>query len=475
MTNLLFPIVIFTIILSLILIPVIGDDTKTFNFAAQSAGAVIVDKSPSTAKGFHNLLNNDKDKYGICPSREDKWIVIGLSEDILIKSVIIGTYEKYSSVIKDFQLQASTIYPTTNWVELGSYIAEPKLGEQVFNMSGSAEVHTRYLKIKILSHHFDEELFTISQIKVHGLSFIASLQQVELSNQDMIDKLNHLEHEELVNDLSTNNDSVDTGAESGNTESMNLTNALSMSIDSVVLSTEQKHDTVTVNVKEIEPVPEDSWNLVNQAVDGMIRNIIVIEESGKIEYTENDTSLHNFNVQNNNSFANSGSEISNRTTRTDSLENFDSFNDDSTAVPTSSSNNLLNQSESIGEESDSSNSTIQKIELPPLIIESVNISAAETNSTVKDLSRFDDGIIGVNNWISKSANSSSVAANCLDSLKFSDFKSRMLEKINVTTDEHLSHQSSLFKENVFRNLVHRINTLEMNEVIIEKYTVQVIY
>ena len=74
---------------SLVLVPdQTADDAKTngnnvfrmFNFASQAAGAIILDQSPSTAKGFNNLLNNDKDKYGISPCSENKWVVIGLSE-----------------------------------------------------------------------------------------------------------------------------------------------------------------------------------------------------------------------------------------------------------------------------------------------------------------------------------------------------------------------------------------------------------
>lgn len=51
------------------------------NFAAQSAGAVVLESSPGS-KGYHNLLNDDKDKYGISPCSEKKWVVIGLSEDV---------------------------------------------------------------------------------------------------------------------------------------------------------------------------------------------------------------------------------------------------------------------------------------------------------------------------------------------------------------------------------------------------------
>ena len=92
---------------------------KMINFASSSAGAIILDKSPSTAKGFSSLLDDDMDRYGISPCKEDKWVVIGLSEDILVSSIAIANYEKYSSLLKDFEVLASTSYPTEEWIRLG--------------------------------------------------------------------------------------------------------------------------------------------------------------------------------------------------------------------------------------------------------------------------------------------------------------------------------------------------------------------
>ena len=95
---------------------------KMINFASSSAGAIILDKSPSTAKGFSSLLDDDMDRYGISPCKEDKWVVIGLSEDILVSSIAIANYEKYSSLLKDFEVLAITSYPTEEWIRLGEYI-----------------------------------------------------------------------------------------------------------------------------------------------------------------------------------------------------------------------------------------------------------------------------------------------------------------------------------------------------------------
>ncbi|RYH13940.1 hypothetical protein EON65_34475 [archaeon] len=149
-----------------------------FNFASATAGAVVLDSSPSSAKGYYNLLNSDKDKYSISPCSEKRWVVIGLSEDIQITSVVLANYERYSSLVKDFQLLASGSYPTSEWIDLGTYTAEPKLGEQTFNITQLSTGYTRYLRVRFQTHYLDEALCTLSQIKVHGLTIIASLKQV---------------------------------------------------------------------------------------------------------------------------------------------------------------------------------------------------------------------------------------------------------------------------------------------------------
>lgn len=53
------------------------------NFASDTAGAVVLG-SPEESKSYHNLLNYDKDKYGICPCSAKKWVTIGLSEDVSV-------------------------------------------------------------------------------------------------------------------------------------------------------------------------------------------------------------------------------------------------------------------------------------------------------------------------------------------------------------------------------------------------------
>ena len=59
------------------------------NFAAESAGAIVL-ASSDECKGFSNLLNDDKDKYAMCPcSAKKKWVTIGLSEDVSVTIYLV--------------------------------------------------------------------------------------------------------------------------------------------------------------------------------------------------------------------------------------------------------------------------------------------------------------------------------------------------------------------------------------------------
>jgi Sad1 / UNC-like C-terminal len=135
------------------------------DYASKSAGGLVIDKSPNF-HGTSNLLTSDRDRYAIVECREPaKWVVIGLSEDILVKRVGIAMLERYSSHVKDFSLLVSTT-GTEAWRELGNFTAARAPGEQVFDMA--VPMWARYVKFQILSHYGQEHYCTVSQIKVHG-------------------------------------------------------------------------------------------------------------------------------------------------------------------------------------------------------------------------------------------------------------------------------------------------------------------
>jgi hypothetical protein len=154
------------------------------DYASKAAGALILESSPGL-EGASNLLTKDKDKYAIAACHIDTdgednsnnnnetssnngyMVVIGLSEDILVKRIVLANYERYSSPFDEFTILASTAAASASpWLHLGTYRAKPTQGKQSFDLEQPA--WARYLKIVFKSHHADEHYCTLSQIMVHG-------------------------------------------------------------------------------------------------------------------------------------------------------------------------------------------------------------------------------------------------------------------------------------------------------------------
>ena len=81
------------------------------NYASRDSGAVMLESSPAS-KGMANLLVDSKDKYAISPCEDKQWAVLGLSEDLLVRTIRISSHEKYSSLVKDFQVCANILTAT---------------------------------------------------------------------------------------------------------------------------------------------------------------------------------------------------------------------------------------------------------------------------------------------------------------------------------------------------------------------------
>jgi hypothetical protein len=138
------------------------------DYASKSAGALILEKS-TDFQGTSNLLNSDKDQYAIIPCEHaSKFVVVGLSEDILVKQVVLANYERYSSQIKEFNILGSQTIG--HWVDLGTYQAALAAGKQTFDLKEPS--WARYLKFRFLSHFGDEHYCTVSQISVHGSTMV---------------------------------------------------------------------------------------------------------------------------------------------------------------------------------------------------------------------------------------------------------------------------------------------------------------
>ena len=224
--------------------PAAEDDLTTrvaVDYASKSAGALILEKS-STFKGTSNILNGDLDRYAIAPCEDKRFVVIGLSEDILVKKVIIANYERFTSWVKDIQIMGSQTMGS--WVDLGTYTAQAGNGEQTFDLVKPA--WARYLKIKFLTHHGSEYYCTVSQIQVHGSTMLQGFhEQWEENDEEEVGKaLEEVEGDSVETVISADTNSTqDEAIDAGSIDEGNHTQHDANSESSTHQGTNEKNST----------------------------------------------------------------------------------------------------------------------------------------------------------------------------------------------------------------------------------------
>ncbi|KAF5741948.1 hypothetical protein HS088_TW10G00956 [Tripterygium wilfordii] len=155
---------------------------KEYNYASSSKGAKVLAFNKEV-KGASNILGKDKDKYLRNPcSAEDKFVVIELSEEILVDTVVIANFEHHSSNLKEFELLGSFVYPTEVWVKLGNFTAANGKHAQRFPLPEPKWV--RYLKLNLLSHYGTEFYCTMSLVEVYGVDAVERMLEDLISDQD---------------------------------------------------------------------------------------------------------------------------------------------------------------------------------------------------------------------------------------------------------------------------------------------------
>ena len=184
------------------------------DYASKAAGELVLEKSPNL-KGTSNLLNNDNDKYAIAPCDEErKYVVIGLSEDILVKQIVLANYERYSSHPKEFQVLGSQTYPDSTWIDLGTYTAQPGNNAQTFDLIDPT--WARYLKLRFITHYGAEHYCTVSQIKVHGSTMLQGFHEQWKESEEEVKKV--IEAVEGEDDLDEEDDGDEVNEEDAEEE-----------------------------------------------------------------------------------------------------------------------------------------------------------------------------------------------------------------------------------------------------------------
>lgn len=174
------------------------------NFASFDTGAQVMKANPE-AKSTSALLSENRDAYMLntC-SAKNKFVIVELSDSILVETVGLANFEFFSSTFREFRLSVSDRYPVKldRWVDLGTFEAKNSREIQAFLIE-DPRVWARYIRIEFLSQYGNEFYCPISLLRVHGRTMIQDVLSTEQSTgaddeEEPDDNLREAEGEKLV-------------------------------------------------------------------------------------------------------------------------------------------------------------------------------------------------------------------------------------------------------------------------------------
>lgn len=166
---------------------------ERFSHSSFDAGATVLKSSPG-AKNAKAILVENKDSYMLLEcSAPRKFVIIELSDDVLIDTVVIANFEFFSSMVRLFRVSVSDRYPVKpdKWKEIGSFEARNSRDIQPFLVE-NPQIWAKYFRIEFLTHYGNEYYCPVSLIRVHGSRMLDSWKDPEFGRDDD----SHEEHEE---------------------------------------------------------------------------------------------------------------------------------------------------------------------------------------------------------------------------------------------------------------------------------------
>lgn len=148
---------------------------KLFNFASVDAGARVLAASEGTI-GQKNVLDENLDKYALAPCHVNpRWVVIELSEKMVIHAVEVGHFEFYASAPLRVAVLGATVYPAASWRLLGSWDYRDSHAVQWFALPASALV--KYVRVVFLGSVGGEYYCPISIVRVYGKGLVDDFEE----------------------------------------------------------------------------------------------------------------------------------------------------------------------------------------------------------------------------------------------------------------------------------------------------------
>ncbi|MEI9913835.1 MAG: SUN domain-containing protein [Candidatus Saccharibacteria bacterium] len=142
---------------------------ERFSFSSFDAGATVLKTSPG-ARNAKAILVENKDTYMLLEcAGHNKYVIVELSDDILIDTIVLANFEFFSSMIRHFRVSVSDRYPVKmeKWKDLGTFEAKNSRDIQPFLVEHPL-IWAKYLRIEFLSHYGKEYYCPVSLLRVHG-------------------------------------------------------------------------------------------------------------------------------------------------------------------------------------------------------------------------------------------------------------------------------------------------------------------
>lgn len=171
-------------------------ESQKANFALSKEGAKVLASNPG-AKRVGALLDDDSDTFMRNDCKDNKWVVIELSQVARVSSVEISQHELYSSRVKEFTvygmqshprmlaMEASNSVDSNGWNFIGTFTAAKAKGTQEFQVQHPRWV--RYLLVRFLTHHGSESVCAINELGVYGTSAAEELEAQLAQDEFMFD------------------------------------------------------------------------------------------------------------------------------------------------------------------------------------------------------------------------------------------------------------------------------------------------
>ncbi|KAK3391683.1 UNC-like C-terminal-domain-containing protein [Sordaria brevicollis] len=158
---------------------------ERFSYSSFDAGATVLKTSPG-AKNAKAILVENKDSYMLLECRaKSKFVIVELSDDILVDTVVLANFEFFSSMIRRFRVSVSDRYPVKldKWVELGTFEARNSRDIQAFLVE-HPQIYTKYIRIEFLSHYGNEYYCPVSLLRVHGTRMLDTWKEPDDRHDD---------------------------------------------------------------------------------------------------------------------------------------------------------------------------------------------------------------------------------------------------------------------------------------------------